>query len=191
MGIDIVAGGRKTRKNGTHRDAPASDNVYIKLLVKLYRFLARRTESKFNQVILKRLFMSRINRPPMSMSRMVRYTKGKEGKTIVIVGTVTDDKRLVQEKLPKMTVCALRVTEAARARILKAGGEIITFDQLALRAPTGKDTVLLRGPKNVREANKHFGAPGVPGSHAKPFVRSKGRKFERARGIRKSCGFKV
>ena len=32
---------------------------------------------------------------------------------------------------------------------------------------------------------------GVPGSHAKPYVRSKGRKFERARGRRKSKGYKV
>ena len=72
----------------------------------------------------------------------------------------------------------------------QAGGEILTFDQLALAAPTGSNCVLLRGPKNAREAVKHFGAPGVPGSHAKPFVRSKGRKFEKARGRRKSCGFK-
>lgn len=36
----------------------------------------------------------------------------------------------------------------------------MTFDQLALLRPTGKDTVLLRGPKTQREANKHFGAPG-------------------------------
>jgi len=42
-------------------------------------------------------------------------------------------------------VCALRVTSGARARILKAGGEILTFDQLALKAPTGKNTVLLQG----------------------------------------------
>lgn len=42
-------------------------------------------------------------------------------------------------------VCALHVTEKARARILKAGGEIITFDQLALKAPTGKNTVLMQG----------------------------------------------
>jgi len=39
----------------------------------------------------------------------------------------------------------LRVTSGARARILKAGGEILTFDQLALKAPTGKNTVLLQG----------------------------------------------
>lgn len=43
--------------------------------------------------------------------------------------------------------------------------------------------MLLRGPKD-REAKRHFGpAPGVPGSHTKPYVRSKGRKFERAKQI--------
>lgn len=42
------------------------------------------------------------------------------------------------------------------------------------------------GPKNAREAGKHFGpAPGVPHSDSKPYVRSKSRKFERARGRRK------
>jgi len=42
-------------------------------------------------------------------------------------------------------ICALRLTEGARARILKAGGEIITFDQLALRSPKGQNTILLQG----------------------------------------------
>jgi large subunit ribosomal protein L18e len=40
---------------------------------------------------------------------------------------------------------------------LAAGGEALTLDQLALRAPTGSNTLLLRGPKNAREAVKHFG----------------------------------
>ncbi|KAM7297382.1 60S ribosomal protein L18 [Ixodes scapularis] len=89
-------------------------------------------------------------------------------------------------------LCALRVTERARARILKAGGEILTFDQLAVQAPKGKGTVLMQGPRNSREACRHFGpAPGVPHSHTKPYVRSKGRKFERARGRRKSRGYKA
>ena len=48
-----------------------------------------------------------------------------------------------------------------------------------------------QGRRTAREANKHFGlAPGMPHSHTKPFVRSKGRKFERARGRRSSCGYK-
>ena len=186
MGVDLVAGGR-IKKNV--REAPKSENVYLRLLVKLYRFLARRTSSHFNQIVLKRLFQSKTNRPPMTISRLARYMKGHEGKIAVLVGSVTDDNRL--QVVPKMQICALRFTATARARILEAGGECITFDQLALRSPTGAGTVLLRGPKLAREAVKHFGAPGVPNSSAKPYTRSKGRKFERARGRRKSKGFKV
>jgi large subunit ribosomal protein L18e len=160
----------------------------LKLLVKLYRFLERRTDAKFNKVVLRRLFMSKTHNPPLSLSKLIQFMAGKEDKIAVLVGTVTDDVRITE--VPKLRICALRVTETARARILKAGGEIMTFDQLALVAPTGANTVLLRGPKNSREAVKHFGAPGVPGSNAKPFVRSKGRKFERARGRRSSRGYK-
>ncbi|KAG5462936.1 MAG: ribosomal protein L18e/L15P, partial [Olpidium bornovanus] len=168
---------------------PGSGALLTVVSPQLYRFLARRTNAKFNKVVLKRLFMSRVNRPPMSISRIARNMKNATGKTAVLVGTVTDDVRL--NEVPKLIVAALRFTGAARARIVKAGGTCLTLDQLALKAPTGSNTVLLRGPKNAREAFKHFGAAGVPGSHAKPYVRSKGRKFERARGRRASRGFKV
>ncbi|TVY58808.1 60S ribosomal protein L18-B [Lachnellula cervina] len=184
MGIDLDA----HHVRNTHRKAPKSDNVYLKLLVKLYRFLARRTDSSFNKVVLRRLFMSRINRPPVSISRIVANTSEKSNnKTIVVIGTVTDDNRLLT--VPKLSVAALRFTATARARIIAAGGEILTLDQLALRAPTGSNTLLLRGPKNSREAVKHFGFG--PHKHKKPYVESKGRKFEKARGRRRSRGFKV
>lgn len=42
-------------------------------------------------------------------------------------------------------VCALKVTDGARRRILKSGGQVMTFDQLALAAPKGQGTVLLSG----------------------------------------------
>ena len=119
----------------------------------------------------------------MSLARLVRNMKAdsRQGKTAVVVGTITNDIRLLEvpkelfftlkkkflklksfsgetflknifwnifwiiffkpiffqiRKLSeKLKVCALRVTESARARILAAGGEIITFDQLALQAP--------------------------------------------------------
>merc|ERR1712127_179999 len=183
MGIDICH--RYDRK--VRRTEPRSEDIYLRLLVKLYRFLARRTDAKFNKVILKRLLMSRTNRPPLAISKINRLmTKpGREEKVAVVVGCVTDDVRLL--KVPKLKVCALRFTERARARILKAGGEILTFDQLALRSPKGESTVLMQGPRKARKQYKHFGlAPGVPHSHSKPLVRSKGRKFEKARGRRKS-----
>lgn len=43
----------------------------------LYAFLVRRTESKFNKVVLKRLFMSRTNRPPLSLSKLAKFMAGK------------------------------------------------------------------------------------------------------------------
>eukprot|EP00948_MAST-09A_sp_MAST-9A-sp1_P004309 g4309.t1 len=187
MGIDLIAGGRYVgHKN---RTKPKSEDVYINLLVKLYRFLSRRTDSKFNATVLKRLFMSKVNRPPMSVSRLQRYMKNQDGKIAVVVGTVTDDVRLL--KFGAFKVCALRFTAGARARIVKNGGECLTFDQLALQAPTGTNCVLLRGRKNARKSVRYFGTPGAPGSSCRPRVRAKGRKFEAARGRRASRGFKV
>lgn len=63
----------------------------------------------------------------------------QEDKIAVVVGTVTDDIRVYE--VPSLKVTALRFTETARARIEKAGGECLTFDQLALRAPLGQNTV--------------------------------------------------
>uniref|UniRef100_A0A2I3GR18 Ribosomal protein L18 n=1 Tax=Nomascus leucogenys TaxID=61853 RepID=A0A2I3GR18_NOMLE len=127
MGVDI----RHNKDRKVRRKEPKSQDIYLRLLVKLYRFLARRTNSTFNQVVLKRLFMSRTNRPPLSLSRML---PGRENKTAVVVGTITDDVRV--QEVPKLK------------------------------------------------------APGTPHSHTKPYVRSKGRKFERARGRRASRGYK-
>jgi len=180
----------KPHARSSQRKEPASENPYLRLLVKLYRFLARRSDSKFNKVVLRQLFLSKTNRPPVSVARINRALQrpGAAGKTIVVVGTVTDDNRL-QTTPEKVTVAALRFTEGARARIVKAGGEAITLDQLARRAPTGANTLLLRGPRNTREAVRHFGFG--PHKHKAPHVLSKGRKFERARGRRKSKAFKV
>ncbi|XP_014243408.1 60S ribosomal protein L18 [Cimex lectularius] len=187
MGIDINH--KYDRK--VRRTKPKSEDVYLALLVKLYRFLARRTHAKFNRVVLKRLFMSRVNRPPISLSRVARFMKkpGRADKIAVVVGTVVDDPRLTN--LPKLKICALRMTEAARNRVFKNQGTFVSFDELARMCPTGKNTVLMQGKRNAREAVKHFGpAPGAPRSHTKPYIQSKGRKYERARGRRSSCGYK-
>jgi len=173
MGIDLVKRGRikNSNKNDTR-----STNLYIHLLIKLFRFLSRRTDSAFTATVLRRLISSRINRPPISVSKCTQLLKGQD-KIVVAVCTVTDDARFIE--MPKMTIAALRFTEAARAKIVKAGGKCLTLDQLIMTAPTGTNTLLLRASKD-REAKKHFGiAPGVPGSHTKPYVRSASRNLHR------------
>ena len=100
-----------------------------------------------------------------------------------MVGTITNDTRFLD--VPKdLKICALKFTQEARTRIEAAGGKCLTFDQLSQIAPTGKDVLLLRGPRD-REAKRHFGLyPGQKGSHTAPRVRTEGRKWERARGRR-------
>ncbi|VEU19708.1 DEKNAAC100526 [Brettanomyces naardenensis] len=179
----------KPHKRGGHRTAPASRNYYLSSLVKLYSFLARRTDAPFNKVVLRQLFLSKANRQPVSIAKIARALKqqGAAEKTIVVVGTVTDDLRL--HSFPKATVAALKFTAGARATIEKNGGEALTLDQLASKAPTGANTLIIRGPKKAREAYRHFGMG--PHKHKAPRIQSKGRKFERARGKRRSRGFKV
>jgi hypothetical protein len=93
--------------------------------------------------------------------------KQRLDKIAVIVGPVVDDPRLLE--VPKLTVCALRFTESARSRIIKAGGKVLTFDQLATLAPTGANTVLLRGRVSARTAVKYFGLPGIAESKSRYF----------------------
>ena len=56
----------------------------------------------------------------------------QDGKIAVTVGTITDDKRLFE--VPKVRVAALRVTDAARARILKVRGTDPGVARLAAHA---------------------------------------------------------
>lgn len=99
--------------------------------------------------------MSRTNRPPISISRLIRKMKmpGRENRIAVVVGTVTDDVRI--QDIPKLKICALRVTDGARRRILKSGGQVMTFDQLALASPKGQGTVLLSGNNTCTQITIH------------------------------------
>lgn len=191
MGIDLT-GVSKAKRVVRHHSR--STNPYIKLLIKLYKFLAKRTNSGFNKLVYQRLLKSRSNRAPISLSRiavvMKRKTvfleKGKKAPIAVVVGDVLDDVRM--KRLPALRVCALRFSKTARKSILAAGGECLTFDQLAMVTPNGKNTFLLRGRRMGRESVKHFGAAGVRGGHAKPYVSNRGK--ETARGRRQGCAFK-
>ncbi len=81
--------------------------------LQLYRFLVRRTNSKFNRIILKRLCMTRVNRPPVSLSKIYKLMSqpGREKRIAVIVGTVVNDNRLYN--VPKLTVILSSITSCS------------------------------------------------------------------------------
>jgi len=61
------------------------------------------------------------------LSRIVKNVpEAARNQIVVSTSTITNDERLLV--VPKLTVCALKVTETARKRILAAGGNILTFD---------------------------------------------------------------
>eukprot|EP01084_Bolivina_argentea_P252272 423406_1 len=180
MGIDLEQR-KKGRRKLTRRRKPKSGNVYLKLLFSLYSFLSRRTNSKFNKTIAKRLVMSNNHRPVVSLIRVaLAYSKRTQQANnnsnndliIVTVANVTDDSRIL--KIPKgLKLCCLKISEGARKRIIEADGEVLTFDQLALREPLGKNTCLLRGTLKARAAYRYF--------NGKPRVRTEGHKFDRSK----------
>ncbi|KAJ7083890.1 hypothetical protein C8R44DRAFT_836439 [Mycena epipterygia] len=152
--------------------------------------IATSVSDSVSEVFHYHLFLSKTNCTPLSLSRIVKETSNTvdlPNKILFSVGTITNDIRLTE--VPKLTLAALCFTRAAKERILNAGGEALTLDQLALRAPTGANTVLLRGKKTAREANTL--AWVRPHKNKKPYTISKGRKFEQVCGRRKSKGFKV
>ncbi|KAL4826597.1 hypothetical protein H8958_006154 [Nasalis larvatus] len=89
--------------------------------------------------------MNRTNRPPLSLSPVIRKIKlpGRENRKAVVV--VTDDLRDLE--VAKLKVCALRMTSWSPSGILRAGGKILSFDQLAAESPKGCGTVLLSGTR--------------------------------------------
>ncbi|EAW85356.1 hCG1642440, isoform CRA_b, partial [Homo sapiens] len=79
----------------------------------------------------------------------------------------------------------------AHSGILRVGAKILTFDQLALDSLKDGGPVLLSGLRKGRQVYRHFGkALGTPHSHTKRYFRSRDQKFERARGLRASRGYK-
>ena len=88
-------------------DKPKSQDISIRLLVKLHRLLAGGADSTFNQVLLKRLFVSPTHQPRPLLSCMTRKMKhpGLESKTAVVAGIITDD--VCFQVVLKRQVCAL------------------------------------------------------------------------------------
>eukprot|EP01070_Trichotokara_eunicae_P009083 Trichotokara_eunicae@DN5972_c0_g1_i1.p1 len=169
MGVDLP---KKTKiQSFRGRKKIGSRDPYLHLLIRLYKFLDRRASCQFNRQVLKALRSPRRVQGSVGIKRVIRNTRNRENATICVAGTVTNDNRVLET--PKLSVCALKFTHTARSRIIKNGGECITFDQLALKSPTGANSVLLKSNYMGRKATKHFG--GVPGSMVKPaHVRTSG-----------------
>lgn len=165
MGVDVG----KFKKTPKKRTEPKSRNAYLSVLFKIYSVLAKKTDSEFNKTVQSYLKMTRLNKSSVSIRKLqdtyepIEDDYREKGiinieEIMVVVGSVLDDERVVNVR--PMRVVALKFSKSARMRITKAGGECLTFDQLALLRPTGTKCVILRGDISRRKTAKCFGIPG-------------------------------
>lgn len=70
--------GRSTRAHARAcKHAHPAPRQLLPPTLQLYSFLVRRTESSFNKVVLKRLFQSKANRAPLSLSKLSKFMENK------------------------------------------------------------------------------------------------------------------
>lgn len=87
-----------------------SKNPYLRLLVKLYNFLARRTNANFNKIIAKRLIMPKRYRPPLSLSKLQYHMANHPNDIAVVVGSITGNMKK-KEKFIYIYIYVLYVHE--------------------------------------------------------------------------------
>lgn len=72
------------------------DLIALLMSLQLYKFLTRRTESKFNKKVLKLLILSRMHRPPITLLRIASILERRKKKELVGCFGF-DDCMLIQE----------------------------------------------------------------------------------------------
>jgi large subunit ribosomal protein L18e len=130
----------------------------------MYVRLAQKTKSDFNKKIVHRLSMSRKNKGLVHLKNIVHEMEVQPHRIAVVVSSVVVKEAIVTPNMPKLYVCALRFSHAARAMIEGAGGMCLTLDQLAQLRPTGEGCVFIKPVVDPVSRMKR----GIPGSKKNP-----------------------
>ncbi len=109
-------------------------------LRRLIRYLRKKSNEEGVNVwkdIAWRLERPRRQRAEVNISRINRHTK--EGDVVIVPGSVLGAGKLEH----KVTVAAWKVSETARKKIVEAGGEVLTIEELIERNPKGSGVVIM------------------------------------------------
>jgi large subunit ribosomal protein L18e len=109
-------------------------------LRRLIRYLRKKSNEEGVNVwkdIAWRLERPRRQRAEVNISKINRYTK--EGDVVIVPGSVLGAGKLEH----KVTVAAWKVSETARKKIVEAGGEVLTIEELIERNPKGSGVTIM------------------------------------------------
>ncbi|KAM0672534.1 ribosomal protein L18 [Ordospora colligata] len=151
----------------TTKKCPNSANVYLKALSRFYSKIARNTSYLCLKKISKRLTMSKSDRQPVKISKIVSELEGKQDKVAVVVAKVLDDDKVMI--LPAMKIVALQWSKEVKEKVEKYGGSIHTLDELFKVCADMDNVCLVSTDKFSRKSAKFWGpAPGERGSKTYP-----------------------
>ncbi|NJE12638.1 50S ribosomal protein L18e [Thermococcus sp. LS2] len=109
-------------------------------LRRLIRYLRKKSNEEGVKIwkdIAWRLERPRRQRAEVNISKINRYTK--DGDMVVVPGSVLGAGNLDH----KVIVAAWKFSEKAREKIIKAGGEAITIEELIERNPKGSGVIIM------------------------------------------------
>jgi len=109
-------------------------------LRRLIRYLRKKSNEEGVRIwkdIAWRLEKPRRQRAEVNISRINRYTK--EGDTVIVPGSVLGAGKLEH----KVTVAAWKFSETAKKKIVEAGGEVLTIEELMERNPKGSGVIIM------------------------------------------------
>jgi len=95
-----------------------------------------KTKSNMWKEIARRLAIKR-RRAEINISKIDKYAKDKE--TIVVPGAVLGNGNITK----KVKVAALRFSQSAKEKLLNAGCEVLTLEELLVENPEGKNTRIM------------------------------------------------
>ncbi len=109
-------------------------------LRRLIRYLRKKSNEEGVKIwkdIAWRLEKPRRQRAEVNVSKINRYTK--EGDTVIVPGSVLGAGKLEH----KVTVAAWKFSETAKKKIVEAGGEVLTIEELIERNPKGSGVTIM------------------------------------------------
>ncbi|KAI5167672.1 large subunit ribosomal protein L18e [Nematocida sp. ERTm5] len=164
--------GRPTKVRGG-RKTPKTQNAEINNLFELFSSVARRTTHPEYQKIAKYIKKPITQRSVLTLKNLVKYTTPCQEKLAVVVTKIVADDSVVEIPHPIRVAC-LSISQKAREKIEKYGGQIFKLDEIFKVAPTPEQMVIFQAPVKNRKQCQYFGSASDRKNPARPKVLSKG-----------------
>jgi len=124
-------------KGGMLMKRTGPTDINLRRLIRYLRKKSNEENVKIWKDIAWRLERPRRQRAEVNISRINRYTK--EGDMVVVPGSVLGAGNLDH----KVIVAAWKFSEKAKEKIIQAGGEAITIEELMERNPKGSGVIIM------------------------------------------------